>query len=355
MARTSTALDGSTRARRGITLPLLAALAIACRGPEVPAGSTVRVLFVGNSLTYVNDLPGMVRALAEAGGAVTIETRDASLGGYSLEDHWATPESRDALAEGGWDVVVLQQGPSALPESQVNLIQWAGTWADAIRAQGGMPALYMVWPDRARITAFDSVSTSYRLAPAEANAQLHPAGADEPGYSGRRGNGHPGRGARRLRGLPLLGPLGPTTLGGIPAQGSPMPNPDPLLAPLKGAEHREAGGVELDIVRVGSGRVKRTIYPRGFRWSADMKPLVGTSLCMHAHVGFLARGRIKIQYGDGCTKEFTAPQAVAIEPGHDGWVLGNEEAILIEFDFEGDTARRFGMPETHEHGRPTSP
>lgn len=155
---------------------MLAALAIACRGPEIPTGSTVRVLFVGNSLTYVNDLPGMVRALAEAGGAVTIETRDVSLPGYALEDHWATPTSRAALAEGGWDVVVLQQGPSALPESQVNLIQWAGTWADAIREQGGMPALYMVWPDRARITAFDSVSTSYRLAAAAANAELYPAG-----------------------------------------------------------------------------------------------------------------------------------------------------------------------------------
>ena len=56
---------------------------------------------------------------------------------------------------------------------------------------------------------------------------------------------------------------------------------DPLLAPLKEAEHRDIGGLQLDIVRTGACRVKRVIYPPGFRWSADMKKIVGTELCMH--------------------------------------------------------------------------
>lgn len=124
---------------------------------------------------------------------------------------------------------------------------------------------------------------------------------------------------------------------------------DPLLAPMKGAESREVGGVRLDVVRAGIGRVKRTVYMPGFRWSTHMKAIVGTDLCRHAHVGFLARGQIHIRYGDGCSLEFSAPQAVVIEPGHDGWVVGSEPAVLIEFDFEGDTARRFGMAEVHEH------
>jgi len=124
---------------------------------------------------------------------------------------------------------------------------------------------------------------------------------------------------------------------------------DPLLAPVPGADHREVGGVTLDIVAAGDGRVKRAIYPPGFRWSTDMKPLVGTGLCEHAHVGFLVKGRIHIRYGDGCVKEFVAPQAVVIEPGHDGWVDGEEPAVLIEFDFLGETARRFGVPDSHRH------
>ena len=125
--------------------------------------------------------------------------------------------------------------------------------------------------------------------------------------------------------------------------------PDPLLAPVKGAERKNFGHVRLDIGRAGAARVKRMVYPVGFRWSVDMKPVVGTELCMHAHVGFLAHGEIHIEYADGCVVEHRAPQIVAIEPGHDGWVVGNEPVVLIEFDFENETIARLGMPDAHRH------
>ena len=116
-----------------------------------------------------------------------------------------------------------------------------------------------------------------------------------------------------------------------------------LLGPMKGATRREVGGVFVDVVPTGNARVKRIVYPVGFRWSKNLKEIVGTPLCMHAHVGFLASGQINIQYADGALEEFVAPQAVAIAPGHDGWVVGNEPAILIEFDFEGETVARMGL------------
>ena len=125
--------------------------------------------------------------------------------------------------------------------------------------------------------------------------------------------------------------------------------PDALLAPIKGATAREIGGVRLEVASAGAARVKRMIYPPGFRWSKAMKPIVGTDRCMHAHVGFLARGEIHIEYADGCIVEYKAPQVVAIDPGHDGWVVGREPVILIEFDFEGDTVSRLGMPAEHRH------
>jgi hypothetical protein len=124
---------------------------------------------------------------------------------------------------------------------------------------------------------------------------------------------------------------------------------DTLMAPMEGAEHREVGGVQMDIVPVANCRVKRVIYPVGFRWSKNIKPSVGTDLCMHAHVGFLASGHIHMEFADGCVLEFRAPQVVAIEPGHDGLVVGNEPAVLIEFDFGNDTVRSLGMPEKHTH------
>lgn len=124
---------------------------------------------------------------------------------------------------------------------------------------------------------------------------------------------------------------------------------DPLLAPVKGAERREIGHVRIEVSRAGAGRVKRMVYQPGFRWSTHMKPIVGTDLCMHAHVGFLVQGQIHIQYADGCVLEFSAPQVVAIEPGHDGWVVGSEPVVLIEFDFGRDTVERLGMPDVHRH------
>src|SRR4051794_26464327 len=97
-----------------------------------------------------------------------------------------------------------------------------------------------------------------------------------------------------------------------------MTSSDTLIAPIPDAQTREMAGVQVDVVRTAGCRMKRVIYPPGFRWSTDLKPIVGTDLCMHAHVGFLAQGSIGIEYGDGCRREFTAPEMIAVEPGHDG-------------------------------------
>lgn len=124
---------------------------------------------------------------------------------------------------------------------------------------------------------------------------------------------------------------------------------DPLLAPIPGADHREIGGVQLDIVQAGEARVKRMIFHPGFRWSSEMKPIAGTDQCMHAHVGFLAQGQVHVQYPDGCTREFKAPAVLEIAPGHDAWIVGDEPAVVIEFDFERQTVERLGMPASHTH------
>jgi hypothetical protein len=118
---------------------------------------------------------------------------------------------------------------------------------------------------------------------------------------------------------------------------------------VRGATRSDIGGVHLDIGRVGVARVKRLVYPAGFRWSVHMKPVVGTDLCMHAHAGYLASGAIRIEYPDGCVDEFVAPQVVAIAPGHDGAVVGRRPAVLIEFDFEKATVERLGLPSAHAH------
>lgn len=124
---------------------------------------------------------------------------------------------------------------------------------------------------------------------------------------------------------------------------------DRLLAPLDGTTHQTFGPVEIDVAEVGDARVKRLVYPAGMRWSADIKPLVGTDLCEHAHVGFLAAGSIHFEYADGCVEDFTAPAVVNVSPGHDATVGSDGPAVLIEIDFEATTTVRLGVPDQHSH------
>ena len=109
------------------------------------------------------------------------------------------------------------------------------------------------------------------------------------------------------------------------------------------------GGVEEEIFTVGDAHIKRIVYPTGYRWSTHLKPLVGTDLCMHADVGYLTDGHMRIEYPDGCVIDVSAPQAVEIHPGHDAAVIGEETAVLIQFDFDGETASRIGLSDEHGH------
>jgi hypothetical protein len=143
--------------------------------PRPPASADLRVLFIGNSLTYANDLPLMVQALARAAG-LDLYVESVTAGGAGLDDHWRGGEAQRAISRRGWNVVVLQQGPSSLPESRVHLRKWARQFAAPIRQAGARPALYMVWPDKTRLAWFDAVRDSYTLAAADVDGILLPAG-----------------------------------------------------------------------------------------------------------------------------------------------------------------------------------
>lgn len=157
---------------------LLAALALGGVAP-LPAAEAAppprRVLFVGNSLTRTHDLPALVRALAAADG-VPLEVAAVVHDGWSLADHRTAGAAVTRIAQGGWDVVVLQQGPSALPESRAELVRETEAFAAAIRAAGARPALFMVWPARERSFDLPRVIESHRLAAEAAGALLLPAG-----------------------------------------------------------------------------------------------------------------------------------------------------------------------------------
>jgi hypothetical protein len=137
-----------------------------------PAFGAVRVLFIGNSLTAVNDVPALVKKLAAADRRALI-TAAVAFPNYALEDHLNDRRSLAALAE-RWDFIILQQGPSAMEDSRQLLLR--DVKRIATKARGAKLVLFMVWPARARIGDFARVDESYALAANEVNGILAPAG-----------------------------------------------------------------------------------------------------------------------------------------------------------------------------------
>jgi hypothetical protein len=130
---------------------------------------------IGNSLTNANDLAGLVEALADAAG-LAWEVEAITVGGGSLEDHWGTASTRARIGSGDWDAVVLQQGPSSLPESRAHLRHWAEVFDSAARDAGARTSLYEVWPELARSDVFDRVRDSYALAASDVDGNFLAAG-----------------------------------------------------------------------------------------------------------------------------------------------------------------------------------
>lgn len=142
-----------------------------------PSGEGLAILFVGNSLTYFNDMPDIVAAISlGAGDDPPVRVGMVAFPNFSLEDHWNRGDALDAIDAGGWDVVVLQQGPSTLPASREHLLEWSGRFAERIRAAGARPALFSVWPLDGSEAGFDATLASYGAAAEAVNGTLVPAG-----------------------------------------------------------------------------------------------------------------------------------------------------------------------------------
>lgn len=162
------------RARRAAAW-LAVSLCLAANGlAESPSR---RVLFIGNSFTYYNDMPAMVEALSRAAGASWLECSAVTAPAFSLADHWERSDARARIAKGGWDFVVLQQGPSASAEGRASLWKDSRRFAELIRKAGATPALYSVWPSAARRLDFDGVAASYARAAEDVGGVLLPVGA----------------------------------------------------------------------------------------------------------------------------------------------------------------------------------
>lgn len=167
-------------ARLALSLTLAACLSSSLSGPQL-SGTGTPVLFIGNSLTYVNDLPGIVQSLADSAGGPALAVETVAFPDYALIDHWnegvAAGHARGEIAKGGWKFVVLQQGPSSVEVNRDTLRLAAKLFAQEMSKIGATPALLSAWPTIDRRQDFPRAIESYTLAASDVNGVLLPVAA----------------------------------------------------------------------------------------------------------------------------------------------------------------------------------
>ena len=148
------------------------------RGTTEPTliGEGRRALFIGNSYLYTLDVPGLVQALADSAG-VDIAVMMVAGPDMALVDHFNGLASR-MIAKGGWEWVVLQQGPSSVEVNRDTLRLATKAFGEQIAAVAAKPALFSAWPSQSRRVDFPRAIESYRLAAADVDGIFVPvAGA----------------------------------------------------------------------------------------------------------------------------------------------------------------------------------
>ena len=88
---------------------------------------------------------------------------------------------------------------------------------------------------------------------------------------------------------------------------------------------------KVEVVKVGEVTVRRSTFQPGWRWTENVRPVANTDTCQVHHVGYIVSGRLHVATNDGAEAEFGPGEAYEIQPGHDGWVVGDEAVESVEF------------------------
>ncbi len=148
---------------------------MACDRKVSDRDSAITILFVGNSLTYTNDLPGLVARIGKEKG-VMIKTEMLAYPNYALEDHWNDGELQSLLATKKFDFVVVQQGPSSQAEGRGMLLDYGAKIKALCERHKTRLAFFMVWPAISNFQNFDGVIKNYTEAAVTTNSLLCPVG-----------------------------------------------------------------------------------------------------------------------------------------------------------------------------------
>ena len=158
---------------------LVAGMAVVAAFSTPAAGARyakkMRILFIGNSFTHANDLPGMLIAMMATKG-IGLETKQVTPGGCTLKKHWEDGNAIQVINEGNWDYVIIQE-QSQMPVFQPPVtLKYAALLAGAAAKTGAKPVFYLTWAYRDKPEMQAGLTKTYMRAGKDANCLVAPAG-----------------------------------------------------------------------------------------------------------------------------------------------------------------------------------
>jgi hypothetical protein len=137
--------------------------------------TVINVLFIGNSLTYTNNLPGLVIKSAKLQG-IQIDSKMIAFPNYALIDHWKDGQVQKLIANKKYDFVIMQQGPSSQINGRNMLIEYGEKYSSICKLNNTKLCYFMVWPSLNYYHTFDAVIKNHKDAASINNSILLPVG-----------------------------------------------------------------------------------------------------------------------------------------------------------------------------------
>ena len=108
---------------------------------------------------------------------------------------------------------------------------------------------------------------------------------------------------------------------------------------VKPDEVREFAKGKVELVTIGGATVGRAVLEPGWRWATSVQPLAKTKSCEAAHFQYHVSGVLRVRMDDGTEFDCKPGDVSLLPPGHDAWVVGNEPAVVVDFQGMIDFAK----------------
>lgn len=141
-----------------------------------PEKKTFRILFIGNSYTFMNNLPKTLEALVNSAGEAFLKTKTVAFGGYTLERHWNENTATNLIKQENWDYVILQEQSHRPVNQRERMHAYIRKFDELIRSFGGKTVLFMTWADQGNPNMTWEIQEAYTTIGKELDIVVAPLG-----------------------------------------------------------------------------------------------------------------------------------------------------------------------------------